>query len=640
MNTRLRHILRELLAETGPVSSRYLAKVNQVTSRTTRSDMKQLNDFLSENGGAIQTVMGKGYQLEITNDHHFRSMLSTIFHQDKLSTNHLPRHPEERIVYIMKRLLLQDDYVKLESIADEIYISKSTIQNDMKEVRKRLQTYQLSLEARPNHGLKVTGDELNIRFCMAEYIFDRKEPIIEVDSEVISSEDMNAISKIVLDQIHKHRMTLSDIAVNNLAIHMLIAYYRVKSGKHVNFYQKDLLELTDQTEYTVAKEMVHEVESTYQITFPTSETAYVAMHLLGTRMITQSSDQVEHMMDPAIVEVIRHALQKVEEKLNLHIAEDQELFMALYLHIKPAIHRFKYGMNIRNPMLEDIKQSYPLAYEAAIVASLAIEKQTSITIDENEMGYVAIHIGSALERRKLVTRSKKCLIVCASGLGTSQLIYYKLQSQFGQSLDIVGATEYYLLHQFDLGEIDFIISSIPIEEKQVPPVIEVNAILTHQDFRKIESHLLQENQEIEQYFDKELTFLRQQLTSMDDVLHFLNEKLEEKKLVDPGFLEAIHEREEVAPTAYGNLVAIPHPITPKTRTTFLTICTLKQPIMWMGKPVQLVCLLCVAKNSREDLQNMYNMLGKVIESRSIVQQMVKATDYADIRKILQQQTWS
>src|SRR5699024_10728226 len=83
------------------------------------------------------------------------------------------------------------------------------------------------------------------------------------------------------------------------------------------------------------------------------------------------------------------------------------------------------GMNIRNPMLADIKKNYPLAFEAGIIASLAIEKHTGTKIDENEVGYLALHIGAAIERRKLKSGPKRCLIVCASGLGTAQLIFYK-----------------------------------------------------------------------------------------------------------------------------------------------------------------------------------------------------------------------
>src|SRR5699024_5484805 len=98
--------------------------------------------------------------------------------------------------------------------------------------------------------------------------------------------------------------------------------------------------------------------------------------------------------------------------------------MGLGLHLKPAIKRHKYVMNFRNPMLADSKKNYPLAFEAGVIAGLSIESKIGIEINENEIGYLALHIGAAIERRKYKSGPKRCLIVCASGLGTAQLIYY------------------------------------------------------------------------------------------------------------------------------------------------------------------------------------------------------------------------
>lgn len=629
----MKSILRELLADEAPISGAYLAKLNQVTPRTTRQDIKKLGQIMVENGASIKSIMGKGYKLDITDDQAFRDFLKITFTHDESNSESIPRSPEERITYIIKRLLLSEGYIKLEDLADEIYISKSTIQNDIKEVKQVLAKYEIMLESRPNYGLKVKGSELKLRFCMSEYVFDRNDPITEVYLDSISQEELGKVSEIIMRKIKLHQITLSDIAMNNLVIHILIAYKRIKSGYHVTLYKQDLQEVTGQYEYQVAKEIVKEIENAFQVTFPEVEVAYIAVHLLGTNMLSQSSELIEQVMDQKILDIVSNALDKVEEELQLGIKDDKELTMALRLHLKPAINRFKYGMNIRNPMLEDIKKNYPLAFEAGVIASIAIEEQTLTKIDENEVGYLALHIGSAIERRKLRSGPKRCLIVCASGLGTSQLIYYKLKSQFGQNLDVMGTTEYYRLSQYNLQEIDFIVSSIPIPKELPIPVIEVNAIVGDSDISKIENLLVEEEQQAENYIQADLTFLRKQLDSMEEVLEFMNQQLLERNLVDATFLEAILEREKVAPTSFGNLVAIPHPITPQSEQTFLAICTLEKPINWHDKPVQFICVLCVKKNSQEDLKAMYKRLGKIIDNRALVQRLVKAKTFEDVLKV-------
>ncbi|GAE92848.1 transcriptional antiterminator [Gracilibacillus boraciitolerans JCM 21714] len=638
LNYRLKQILRELMQEEGTVTSTYLATINNVTTRTIRDDMKKLDDTLHAFGASVESVMGKGYQLQITDDTNFKEFLKSIFDFNDTHANVVPRTPEERVAYIIKQLLLSDGYIKSDDLADEIFVSKSTLQNDIKEVRHTLLEYDLRLDSRPNYGLKVEGNELKLRFCMAEYVFDRNEPMPEAHSDSISQTDIDKISAIILKEIETHHITLSDIAINNLAIHIMIAYKRIEGGYHVTLVNQDLQEITEQSEYAVAIEIVQEVEDIFHVSFPKVEIAYIAIHLLGTKMLTQSSQAVEQVMDQTIIDLVNLALNKIEERLQLGIQHDKELIMALHLHLKPAINRFKFGMNIRNPMLDDIKRNYPLAFEAGIIASLAIEKETVTRIDENEVGYLALHIGAAIERRNLKTGPKRCLIVCASGLGTSQLIYYKLKSQFGQHLDVIGSTEYYQLHQYNLQEIDFIVSSIPIPKKLSIPVIEVNAILGgDHDISKIEQLVLEEKQAMDHYIQKELTFLQQeQLESKEAVLAFLAKELIRMEIVEVDFLEAVNEREHVAPTSFGNLVAIPHPITPKSERTFLTICTLPKPIIWHDKPVQFICLLCVKKNSQENLQAMYKWLGKIIDSRRAVQQLVKAKTFEELRKILKE----
>ncbi|MGA8942709.1 MAG: BglG family transcription antiterminator [Thermoactinomyces sp.] len=626
LNQRMQHILRELMGAHGPITGTYLANLNQVTVRTIREDMKHLDALLAGHGARIESLMGKGYQLIINDDHDFRQFLNTNFGN---GSQKIPGTPEERITHIIRRLLLNDGYLKLENLADEMFVSKSTVQNDLKQVKEQLGKYDIKLVSRPNHGLKVEGREIKLRFCMAETIFSkndsgnfRGETVLPLPRRVL-----DRIHQIILNQIKKHQITIADISVNNLLIHIAIALRRIKNGNHVTLHQTEIRDILDQKEYIVANHIAKEIGIAFQTAFPKEEIAYIAIHLAGTKMLSQTYDQdqlVEHVVDREILRLVYIMLEKIEEKMELDLKHDRELIMGLGMHLKPAINRYKFGMNIRNPMLEDIKKNYPLAFDAGVIAGMALEDETGIRMNENEIGYLALHFGVAMERKKSPAAPKRCLIVCASGLGTAQLIYYKLKNRFGKNLDVTGTTEYYNLHQCNLRNIDFIVSSIPIPDPLPVPVIKVNAIMGDHDLSRIESLISDKKGDASAYFRKDLLFLGRHFSSKNEVLAFMHKQLLEKGLVDPDFLEAIHEREKMAPTAYGNLVAIPHPITPKSSETFLSVCTLKKPVLWGDKPVQFVCILSVKKESKEDLQSMYELLGRIIENPAIVQALLKA----------------
>jgi lichenan operon transcriptional antiterminator len=177
--------------------------------------------------------------------------------------------------------------------------------------------------------------------------------------------------------------------------------------------------------------------------------------------------------------------------------------------------------------------------------------------------------------------------------------------------------------------LDFIVSTIPIPDNLPIPVIEVNTILGTNDFEKIENIMLEKKHKTIKYTREELVFLQQNLETKEKVIHFLGDKLQKLGLVNEEFIASVFEREAISPTCFGNLVAVPHPIMPHTDTTFWTVCTLQKPITWEDKRVQFVCLLSVQKNSNEDLQKMYNLLGNVIDDIHIVQRLLKCRTYQE-----------
>jgi lichenan operon transcriptional antiterminator len=639
LNNRTIAILRELLAVDSAITSEYLANVIQVTSRTIRNDIKELETLLSKYGASIKSIRGAGYKLKIHDDKVFRKFLLEEFQSEKLKPSMLPNSPEERVHYLMKRLLLTENFLKLEDLADELFISKSTVQNDLKDVKKILQTYDISFDVKPNYGLKVKGEEVKLRFCMSEYVFDRVQTEYDLHSSqktLIPIDEMKMIRAIILEQIKENKITLSDIGLNNLIIHIAIACKRIIDGNYVILNNEELKDVTNQKEYGVANKIVREIENRMKVAFPETEIAYVAIHLLGTRMIrhlNKNDGDIQNYIDKDIYRLTMEILDSIETKLTLGLKDDQELIVAIGLHLKPAISRYRYGMNLRNPMIDEIKSNYPIAFEAGIIAGMVLKRELGIDIDENEVGYLALHIGAAIERRSIHTEPKRCMIVCASGVGSARLLSYKLQSKFGAKLEIVGTTEYYKLNEVPFDSLDFIVSTIPIKESLPVPVIVVNTFLGGNDFEKVEKVLEERKHGTLEYTKKELVFLQEKFETKEEVLCFLSEKLEKLGLVDSTFIDAVFEREALSPTSFGNLVAIPHPITPKTDSTFWAICTLQKPIEWGGKRVQFICLLSIEKNSSTYLQKMYALLVKIVEEIQIVQQLLKCKTYDEFLEV-------
>ncbi|UTR13232.1 PRD domain-containing protein [Salipaludibacillus sp. LMS25] len=632
LTQRKQAIFNELLKADSPVSSDDIASIIHVTSRTVRNDIKEMEPTLTENGMTLQSIRGQGYHLKVIHEKTFKNFVTLLSKNTKFT----PETPAERVRFMIIKLLLADHYIKSEELAAALHISESTIKNDIKALKKELHRFHISLVHKPGHGLRLQGEERQLRFCMSDYITNRREVEPDITSfpdTLLEHDILNIIHQTVYSQLQAFHIHLSDVSIKNLIIHIAIACKRIKEKNYVDMESHGLTDILTKQEFHIAKLILHKLEIQLNVAFPTSEIAYIALHLLGTNLRSFSdikSCELKDIMAEDIYRLTMCMLKKIDDKLHLRLF-DQELIVALCTHLRPAITRHKYGMNLRNPLLHEIKNHYPVAMEAAIIASLVLKEELNIDIHENEIGFIALHIGAAIERKKLTNHRKKCMIVCATGVGSAKLLYYKLQAHFDGKLEVIGTTGYHHLHNLEKQSLDFIVSTVPIRKNIGIPVVVISAIPTKHDVDRI-SHVLKNAESkvsFKSFINEDFIFLNHSSETKEEVLMFLAKQLMTKGVVNDTYYDDLMSREKVSPTSFGNLIAIPHPLHPQTERTFLTFCTLKKPIKWGAQSVQLICLLNIEKNSDEDFQQMYKWLANLLDNFQMIKDLIKCTNKQD-----------
>ncbi len=618
------------------VTSDWIAKNLGISDRTVRSEIKNVQKESAQYGISIESIRGKGYQLKIDNEQLYKTYFNQWTKEMKGESVDFS-NPKDRVLYLLKRLLLEQIEIKLEVIEDEMFVSKSTIQNDLKEVKTILGKYNLQLVNRPHYGVYVEGEEYMKRLCLSNNILNRNQDFTIKDEsfQVIDQTIFEEIKEIIIKKVIKYKIEISDIALENLATHISIACLRIKEGFVIAKFDQ-LWEKEYPFEKIVATEIVKNVEEVTDLTFPEAEVDYIIVHLLGTKLLAKDKLSKYSGYDH-VAKIIETILEKLKSDFNWDLKDDFEFIQALTLHIRPAMNRLRYGLNIRNPLLDEIKIKYPVAFEGAVLAGKCIEDYLSKDVGEHEIGYIALHIGAALERRKSRQENvKRALIVCASGVGSSKLLYYKLKNIFRNELDIVGTTNYYQLKKYDFNSIDLIISTIPINEDLGLPVQVVNTFIDENDIEEIKSHLVFDKcNEEGSFLSPDRIFIHQELNDRESVIHFMCDQLSKQRVVPEDYEKLVTERELLAPTSFGNLVAIPHPLTPVTEETFLTICTLKRPIYWSNNQmVQFVCLLNISKGPKGELDHMYQTLISIMEDKTAVEGLIKSHSRKEIMKIM------
>jgi len=510
LHERQQNILQKLYYTKSYLTSSEIALSLQVSSKTIRNDIKAINQHLENYSSYIKSFKGKGYFLIINSENSFNKIIKE-WNASLQKSLEVPSTKQEREHYLLKILLTSLHYIKIEDLIEQLYVSRSTLKNELKHVREVLDKYNIILKQRPYHGIKIVGNEEQIRFCISEHLFNQPSTLKENMNNwlnVLPKNTIEVIKDSVLFHLRKYKIWISDIGLQNLITHISIACKRIREDNSIQHSTHNIQKMIEKKEFSVAKEIAKDIQKKTHVKFSDYEIAYLAIHLQGTKLEPSYSPKKEMVsfINQNLYELVKKMLRRIESEYSICLIQDTELLQAMSLHLKPAINRHKFNMNIRNPMLEEIKMQYTFSFNAALVGAQVLFEEIGISIDEHEIGYLALHIELAQERKKKEDQNAhRCLILCASGLGSAQLLMHKLQNEFGELLNIIGTIEFYNLKHQSFPDIDFIISTIPIEKNIPVPVIQVSTILGETDLNKVKTMINEKVTDIHQFLRKEHT---------------------------------------------------------------------------------------------------------------------------------------
>ena len=302
--------------------------------------------------------------------------------------------------------------------------------------------------------------------------------------------------------------------------------------------------------------------------------------------------------------------------------------MNLARHIAPLTVRLRYHMKLKNPLLSDIKERYPLAYSMAADAATVLVDQYRTPLSDDELGYIALAFALAIERLKTEAPKKNILMVCASGAGSARLLEYRCRQEFGRYVNTVTTCDVLHLDRVDFSKIDYVFTTVPISQKLPVPVREVKYFLD--DAQEVEGvrELLRGEPApggIACFFDERLFFPHVKGRSKRVVLDFLLDQVVSLKAVSPAYRELVWKREALVATSFGNLVAIPHPLQAASSESFVCVGLLDEPLRWdeYGHEVQAVFLVSFAPAEGKAQHDFLELFSQFLVSKEAVSALLE-----------------
>lgn len=631
--TRLQNLLDYILSHKDYTSPSALTRHLHISQRTLRSDIRNLNNELSVYDAQIIMKRGQGYALQIK-DEQTRTLLEHMLMDED---EKLMDSADKRINHIIIKMLYANTYLTQDTLADEVFVSINTIINYLKTIRLILSKYQLSLQTKANLGYIVTGEEADKRRCIIDLITTNYQHyefrFSQEQTALLNHVNLEQIKDIVMEFNRENDLHFSDYNLKNLILHIALSISRLLVSMPIEEYKIPDHEALS----TLLDPLIHGIERDFHIVFNEYEKNYIYSHYVSnTNELLDAQKNTDY-----IHSLVANILECIFESYHFDLRADLILEHDLTHHLQSILNARYYNLNKKNPLLNTIRNNYILAYEISGTAIKQAFANEPFELSEDEIGYISLHIGAAIERYfdSRYLKHKKAVIVYDSGYAAGSFLASKLNTLFKETLEIIGRYPSHEIGESKLHEADMVISTVALKQVTLPVVV-VDIPLSRRDIENVAKAITMDEQhpidKITQFFDEQL-FINTTANSKEEIIHTLCTMLHQEQCIKDDFEASVLEREQRISTAMDGVVAIPHPLVMCSLKSKIAVGVLQKPIAWSEKDsAQIILLLGLADDAKKDIEKLYDTFVAMTHNAPLQELLFHAGSLSEFLNILKQ----
>ncbi|WP_432403844.1 BglG family transcription antiterminator [Wukongibacter sp. M2B1] len=516
ITSRIKQILEIICDTSDSITIKKIAKRLGVSTRTILREMPTVEKWLKDNGFELVKKPRVGIKLVATLED--KKRLKVLLDSELVEKTFTP---EERQSLIISELLERKEPTKLFYFASIFKVSEGTISHDLDKVGSWIKKYKLDLVRKPGLGVYLKGNEKAFRKAMINLLYEnldenqilniirqnltvitKAQESIEISTKnrlmnLIDKEIIREIEMVIRDAEESLEYSLTDSSYAGLIVHLALAIQRIKNNEKITMQDDILTELIHSNEYEIAEKIANQISKYLEVDIPNDEIGYITMHLKGSKMRNGAYKNDFKDIDEFIIgnfeltKLVNEMIKIAENESGYSLKDNENLLVGLVSHLRPSIDRLKMNLDIRNPLLSKIKEIYPEIFEISKKSAQVINKRFNVEMPEAEIGFIAMHIGAAIEKkRQRVSKANRIynvVVACTSGIGTSRLLATRLKKEF-KNLRIVDTVSTVQIKEDWLkeNEVDLIISTVYLDEGSAS-IVNVNPLLLEGDIKKIES---------------------------------------------------------------------------------------------------------------------------------------------------------
>lgn len=435
-----------------------------------------------------------------------------IWYEKKEEEIYYSENERQLMIYLLVFMELEEYSVF--HFQEFFLVSKNTILSDLRKLRKKIETENITLDYSRKLGFTLRGNEYAIRSLAYQQL--TKLLYLKNGMRLLQKALFKNANQLYpqtkdsfIQTIKKANLLLVPSRFEEMLYFTTCLLCRI-TNHEVIINQKDQHFLQKLTVYKASQLFLSPYTATKN---KTHECLYFTI-ILMTVIQGENQDRALAFLWKCAHEIIH----EVERLAAIEFQNNQKLLKNLFYHLVPSYFRLRFQIPLSNVLVDKIKLEYRELFEITKAALVPLKKIVGGIIPEEEIGYFTILFGGEIkcQRERKAEKVIKALVLCPSGISSSLIMKSELQALFPQICFFEAKSFETFSKEGSDERVDLIFSSTPIKTNK--KLYLVNPIMTQ--FEK--NRLLRKVQE-------DFLFPKVLIPSVDKIIDILAPHIELKK---------------------------------------------------------------------------------------------------------------
>jgi lichenan operon transcriptional antiterminator len=545
--------------------------------------------------------------------------------------------PRDRLHRLVRALLAAPDGIDVFQTADEFHVSPATLDADLARVRGLLGGTDLVLERTASQA-RLRGTEIAQRRLLSRLAHDETEDgafDLEALRRALGQDSIGAAAFGPFKAELVAELTGLGYFVNEFGIGDVMMHIAIAADRTARDHGLEEAGIADGGAMAARIEAIIDRLSADHlgVRFGPGDLRHLAA-LVQSRVVApgagESADVIRERLDPEVEAAVREVVARAAAEFQVDI-DHEDFVLRLALHVQNLRTRAREQAWSRNPLTRSLKTTYPMIFEVAVYLSEALRGLLGISLLDDEIAYIAMHVGGRLERSRRADTLLSATIVCPGYYELHELLRSSVARSLGQAVTVVGV-ETRVDPDWASIDTDLVLTTID------PPVtgdrfVRIQPFLTEADVERVQAaagrvrrarRLARLRAELERYFDPDAFVHGLRADDGEEaIIERLGGLLVDLGVIDDDYVQRTLERERLSSTAFTDALAVPHALGMTATRTAIAVGIADPSIPWGDGRVQVVAMVAFSESDRAAFQTVFEQLVEVFSERESVQRIVR-----------------